>query len=511
MSDVEQIPAERIEQERKPRKQALQIGKTKRRKSGVIGGGMAKKTVKPKVPASTVARILSASAKLRFLLTSTLIALMSSALHTLKKLPKFPSLSRNCPPVSAAPDASSHQRKRSKTDLSSSQTSSINQPLGEIKEDAVTDSQREVEVPAPESSIASRLRARKPSADPQAKEARVRPGNANSQARSPASTAQHGGRKNGGRRQLTHPPVAPSRSRSASKSGDLHNSQKENTSDARALRQEQDGHMHRSGHMPGLDKSSVALPPAKPTRPIEFHFHSDARIEARKAELEKSGSMQTRSRSHAPLPIPDFKAMHAAQESALAARKEQIMPVVPMEMELNTDVRARERGKYDEARRERELEIEQQMEERRRQRELEEEKEIRELRRRAVPKANEVPEWYANAPKRTGKPKTGRVLGSYEISDNSLPRAGLMHTVSSLDIRFELLSPIVGRACGASDRPPNVRGTWQGPQHPNTVPWAARRARTRGPTHRQIRPDAQAANPRRRRSAMIPFAPDTDS
>lgn len=98
--------------------------------------------------------------------------------------------------------------------------------------------------------------------------------------------------------------------------------------------------------------------------------------------------------------------MHAAQESALAARKEQIMPVVPMEMELNTDVRARERGKYDEARRERELEIEQQMDERRRQRELEEEKEIRELRRRAVPKANEVPEWYANAPKRTGKPKT---------------------------------------------------------------------------------------------------------
>lgn len=158
-------------------------------------------------------------------------------------------------PQSAAPDASSHQRKRSKTDLSSSQTSSINQPLGEIKEDAVTDSQREVEVPAHESSIASRLRARKPSADPQAKEARVRPGNANSQARSPASTAQHGGRKNGGRRQLTHPPVAPSRSRSASKSGDLHNSQKENTSDARALRQEQDGHMHRSGHMPGLDKS----------------------------------------------------------------------------------------------------------------------------------------------------------------------------------------------------------------------------------------------------------------
>lgn len=27
---------------------------------------------------------------------------------------------------------------------------------------------------------------------------------------------------------------------------------------------------------------------------------------------------------------------------------------------------------------------------------------------------------------------SGKVLGSYEISDNSLPRAGLMHTVSTM-------------------------------------------------------------------------------
>ena len=45
-------------------------------------------------------------------------------------------------------------------------------------------------------------------------------------------------------------------------------------------------------------------------------------------------------------------------------------------------------------------ELERQAEERRRQRELEEEAEVRELRRRAVPKANEVPEWYAFAPKK---------------------------------------------------------------------------------------------------------------
>ncbi|KZT08774.1 uncharacterized protein LAESUDRAFT_55024 [Laetiporus sulphureus 93-53] len=113
--------------------------------------------------------------------------------------------------------------------------------------------------------------------------------------------------------------------------------------------------------------------------------------------------MQTRSRSHARLAIPDFKAMHAAQETALAVRREQIVPVLPVGLELHTDARARERERFDEARREREREVEQQMEEARRVRELEEAREIRELRKRAVPKANEIPEWYANAPKRKGK------------------------------------------------------------------------------------------------------------
>ena len=98
--------------------------------------------------------------------------------------------------------------------------------------------------------------------------------------------------------------------------------------------------------------------------------------------------------------------MHAAQEAALAARREQIVPVVPAEIQLTTDVRAREREKFEEARRARERELELQMEERRRQREIEEEREIREMRRRAVPKANEVPEWYADAPKRAGKTKS---------------------------------------------------------------------------------------------------------
>lgn len=198
-----------------------------------------------------------------------------------------------------------------------------------------------------------------------------------------------------------------------SKSGDpatLRDSHKQNrTTDGKARPPASAEGDHAHGPTPTFERPASALPPAKPTKPIEFHFHSDARIEARKAEFEKSaggGSMGlSKSRSHAQLPIPDFKAKHAAQEAALAARRAEIVPVVPQEVGFPTDVRAKERERFDEARRAREREIELQMEERRRLREIEEEKEIKELRRRAVPKANEVPEWYADAPKRTGKAK----------------------------------------------------------------------------------------------------------
>ena len=55
----------------------------------------------------------------------------------------------------------------------------------------------------------------------------------------------------------------------------------------------------------------------------------------------------------------------------------------------------------DRALRAREAELERQREEQRQLAALQEEEEVRELRRRAVPKANEVPEWYAHAPKRS--------------------------------------------------------------------------------------------------------------
>lgn len=83
------------------------------------------------------------------------------------------------------------------------------------------------------------------------------------------------------------------------------------------------------------------------------------------------------------------------------------MPILPVPIEFHTDLRAEERQKFEAARRAREEEAERQAEERRRLQALEEEEEIRELRKRAIPKANPVPEWYANAPKRNNESKLG--------------------------------------------------------------------------------------------------------
>ena len=146
------------------------------------------------------------------------------------------------------------------------------------------------------------------------------------------------------------------------------------------------------------------MPPAKPTVPMEFHFESEARLEARRAGFGASGSTLQRSQNLPP--IPDFKALHEAEAQRLAARREHIVPVHPQEFHFSSDIRAQEREKYDEARRALELEAERLLEEKRRLEAIQEEEEIRELRRRAVPKANEVPEWYAHAPKRSHDSKT---------------------------------------------------------------------------------------------------------
>jgi Targeting protein for Xklp2 (TPX2) domain len=138
------------------------------------------------------------------------------------------------------------------------------------------------------------------------------------------------------------------------------------------------------------------------TKPVGFNFRLDARIEARRVELEekeKNTMTGPRERSHR-LPVPDFKALHTAEEAKLAMRKERYTPVLPVPLNLSTDDRARERQKFDEMIKEKEREVERALEERKREREAEAEKEVREIRRRAVPKAHEIPEWYTKAPKR---------------------------------------------------------------------------------------------------------------
>ncbi|TFY76592.1 hypothetical protein EWM64_g7421 [Hericium alpestre] len=156
--------------------------------------------------------------------------------------------------------------------------------------------------------------------------------------------------------------------------------------------------------MPDLRKPSVTLPLTKPTVPMGFHFSSDARIEARKQEgNDKATGSSSKRAGRNVHPIPDFKAMHAAEAERAAARREQIVPAVPLPIYFSTEARLKEREKFDELRRAKELELERQKEERRLQQELEEQKEVRELRKKAVPKANVVPDWYALAPKRKGE------------------------------------------------------------------------------------------------------------
>ncbi|KAG1742611.1 uncharacterized protein EDB91DRAFT_287127 [Suillus paluster] len=131
-------------------------------------------------------------------------------------------------------------------------------------------------------------------------------------------------------------------------------------------------------------------------------------MEGRKGEFEKlagsaneQGHMERLHRQRHP--VPDFKALHEAHQASLACRKEHLVAIVPgPPIMLSTEIRAREREKFDQMMRMKEEEIERAKEERRRQRDAEEEREIKELRKRAIPKANEVPEWYADMPKKGG-------------------------------------------------------------------------------------------------------------
>jgi hypothetical protein len=139
---------------------------------------------------------------------------------------------------------------------------------------------------------------------------------------------------------------------------------------------------------------------------MEFNFmvRTSASTPAATADGEgwQPGSSRTRSKSSndAPL-IPDFAVLHAAHEASVAAgRAAAIHPVIPKPFNLQSEKRAEERREFERGRQQREEEAARLAELRRREQEAEEEREYRDARKRAVPKANAVPEWYRDIPKR---------------------------------------------------------------------------------------------------------------
>ncbi|KAF5311919.1 hypothetical protein D9619_002427 [Psilocybe cf. subviscida] len=185
-----------------------------------------------------------------------------------------------------------------------------------------------------------------------------------------------------------------------------------------------------------VDCLSVPLPA---TVPGEFAARTEARRDARQREKQRdageggdgteNANTVTRSTSRTSSrnggsgnakekpPIPDFAAMHAAQAALLARAKASLPPLTkPHGPALTTEARMKERAVFDAHIKEKEAEEERKKEEERRRIEEEEELEIKELRKRAVPKAHEVPEWYRDMPKKT---KTATTSGEEASSSTS--------------------------------------------------------------------------------------------
>jgi hypothetical protein len=65
-----------------------------------------------------------------------------------------------------------------------------------------------------------------------------------------------------------------------------------------------------------------------------------------------------------------------------------------------SDYRLKERHKFEERVKVKEKRLKEEREASTREKQLQEERELRELRKKAVPKAHDVPEWYKDAPKK---------------------------------------------------------------------------------------------------------------
>ncbi|KAJ6601664.1 hypothetical protein B0H10DRAFT_673261 [Mycena sp. CBHHK59/15] len=147
------------------------------------------------------------------------------------------------------------------------------------------------------------------------------------------------------------------------------------------------------------DKKKVTVPQsiASATVSVAFNYQLDAKKDVRREDGSRpasSGSTNRKASSHA---VPDFKSLHASLDAQRAIRR--VTPTVPIPIVFHTDVRAKEREAFDEQVREKEREREAEKELTQREREEEEVREVRELRKRAVPKAHEVPAWYKDVPR----------------------------------------------------------------------------------------------------------------
>ena len=86
--------------------------------------------------------------------------------------------------------------------------------------------------------------------------------------------------------------------------------------------------------------------------------------------------------------------------ASMSRSKRRAALMVPEAFSFSTEQRAKDRERFDEAVRVKQKEKERRVEEERAARAVEEERGIKEMRKRAVPRANTVPEWYATMPKR---------------------------------------------------------------------------------------------------------------
>ncbi|QRV98149.1 proteoglycan 4 [Ceratobasidium sp. AG-Ba] len=140
----------------------------------------------------------------------------------------------------------------------------------------------------------------------------------------------------------------------------------------------------------------------KPTVPVEFTFRSDLRMKP-PVEAPLPNAIPVA------LPMPDFAAAHAAAEAANLARRERAQAAfLAAQAELEsfrtskhmiggeTARRAAERAVFDAAMKVKEAEAERLRVEEKRLADEREAAEIKEMRKRMVPKANPVPEWYSH-------------------------------------------------------------------------------------------------------------------